>query len=191
MRFNLFCTAAVFASALGTAPAFAANYAIDPHHTYAAFEIGHFGTSTNRAQFEKATGSLQFDRAAKTGQVDVRVDTRSVHSGSQEFDKHLQSADLFDAARYPEIRFVSDRFEFEGDRVTQVHGQLTLLGKTHPVVLKASQFNCYQSPMLKAEVCGGDFSATIDRTQWGMDYLVNVGMPTQVRLVVQIEAAKQ
>ena len=191
MRFKLLCTAAVFASALGTAPALAANYAIDPHHTYAAFEIGHFGTSTNRAQFEKTTGSLQFDRAAKTGQVDVRVDTRSVHSGSQEFDKHLQSADLFDAARYPEIRFVSDRFEFEGDRVAQVHGQLTLLGKTHPVVLKASQFNCYQSPMLKAEVCGGDFSATIDRTQWGMDYLVNVGMPKQVRLVVQIEAAKQ
>ena len=190
MRLSALSFAAV-ALLAGTAHVHAADYAIDPTHTFASFEIGHFGTSTNRGRFDKKEGTVQFDRAAKTGQVDVRVDTRSVHSGSQEFDKHLQSADLFDAARYPEIRFVSDRFEFEGDRVTQVHGQLTLLGKTHPVVLKASQFNCYQSPMLKAEVCGGDFSATIDRTQWGMDYLVNVGMPTQVRLVVQIEAAKQ
>lgn len=191
MRFKLSTSAFVVAVTLIGAPALAANYAIDPDHTYAAFEIGHFGTSTNRAQFEKTTGSLSFDRAAKTGQVDVRIDTRSVHSGSAEFDKHLQGENLFQAERYPEMRFVSDRFEFEGDRVTQVHGQLTLLGKSHPVTLKASQFNCYQSPMLKAEVCGGDFSATIDRTQWGMDYLVAAGIPKQVRVVVQIEASKK
>lgn len=191
MRIKLSTSALVMAATLMSAPALAANYAIDPDHTYAAFEIGHFGTSTNRAQFEKTTGSLSFDRAAKTGQVDVRIDTRSVHSGSAEFDKHLQGENLFQTERYPEMRFVSDRFEFEGDRVTQVHGQLTLLGQSHPVTLKASQFNCYQSPMLKAEVCGGDFSATIDRTQWGMDYLVAAGIPKQVRVVVQIEASKK
>ena len=123
--------------------------------------------------------------------MDVRVDTQSLHSGSAEFDKHLQSADLFNTAKYPEMRFVSDRFEFDGDRVARVHGQLTLLGKTAPLVLSSTQFNCYQSPMLKAEVCGGDFTGSIDRTQWGMDYLVAMGMPKKVRLVVQIEAAKR
>lgn len=174
-----------------TGSALAAEYAIDPHHTYVAFQIGHFGTSTNRAQFEKISGSVDFDRAAKTGKVDVRVDTTSVHSGSAEFDKHLQGADLFNTAQYPEMRFVSDRFEFDGDRVAKVHGQLTLLGKTGPLVLSATQFNCYQSRILKTEVCGGDFEGSIDRTQWGMDYLVAMGMPKQVRLVVQIEAAKK
>lgn len=64
-------------------------------------------------------------------------------------------------------------------------------GKTAPVKLKAEKFNCYQSPMLKTEVCGGDFSTTIDRTKWGMDYLVNVGMTKSVRIDIQIEAAKQ
>ena len=172
-------------------PALAAQYEIDPDHTFVAFEIGHFGTSTNRAQFEKTHGTIDFDRAAKSGKVDVRVDTTSVRSGSAGFDQHLQSADLFNAPKYPEMRFVSDRFEFKGDRVAKVHGQLTLLGKTAPVVLNATQFNCYQSPMLKAEVCGGDFEGSIDRTQWGMDYLVAMGMPKQVRLVVQIEAAKK
>ena len=174
-----------------TAAATAAEYEIDPHHTYAAFEIGHFGTSTNRAQFEKTTGRIVFDRAARTGAVDVRVATESVHSGSEEFDKHLRSADLFDSARHPEMRFVSERFEFDGDRVAQVHGQLTLLGKTAPLTFNALRFNCYQSPILKAEVCGGDFEAQMDRTQWGMDYLVAMGMPKQVRLVVQIEAARR
>lgn len=191
MRTNAFCTAALLATALCGGAAHAAPYAIDPHHTFVRFEIGHFGTSTNSAQFEKTSGTVAFDRAARTGQVDVRVDTRSVHSGSAAFDQHLQGADLFHTEKYPEMRFVSERFEFDGDRVTQVHGQLTLLGKTAPLVLRATQFNCYQSPMLKAEVCGGDFDATIDRTQWGMDYLVAMGMPKQVRLVVQIEAARQ
>ena len=70
-------------------------------------------------------------------------------------------------------------------------GKLTLLGQTHPVTLKANTFNCYQSPMLKREVCGGDFETTIDRTQWGMDYGVSFGMPKTVRLIVQAEAIKQ
>lgn len=86
---------------------------------------------------------------------------------------------------------MSDKFTFNGDKVSEVAGQLTLLDKTLPVTLKATQFNCYQSPMLKREVCGGDFEATIDRTQWGLNYGVEWGFPKNVRLVVQIEAIKQ
>ena len=44
--------------------------------------------------------------------------------------------------------------------------------------------------MLKREVCGVDFEAVIDRTQWGVDYLVKMGMPTQVRLVATVEAVR-
>ncbi len=191
MRPSMSLRAALCAATLIAGPALAAEYQIDPDHTFAAFEIGHFGTSTNRAQFEKTTGTVSFDRAAKTGQVDVRIDTRSVHSGSPDFDKDLKSDKLFHAERFPEMRYVSERFEFKGDQVAHVHGQLTLLGKTHPVILNATQFNCYQSPILKAEVCGGDFSATIDRTQWGMDAFVKMGIPKEVRLDIQIEATRK
>jgi len=72
-----------------------------------------------------------------------------------------------------------------------VEGQLTLLDKTQPVTLKANQFNCFQSPMLKREVCGGDFEATIDRTAFGVNYGVDWGFPKNVRLVLQVEAVKQ
>lgn len=123
--------------------------------------------------------------------MDITIDTTSVNTGTPPFDKHLQSADLFDAAKHPTIKFVSDKFSFTGDKVSEVTGQLTLLGKTAPVTLKATQFNCYDSPMLKREVCGGDFETTIDRTQWGMNYGVEWGFPKNVRLVVQIEAVKQ
>lgn len=192
MRKSLFSVLAVAAATVMTAGAAqAANYAIDPTHTFVTFEIGHFGTTTNRARFDKKQGSVEFDRAAKSGKVDITIDTTSVNSGTPAFDKHLQSPDLFDAAKHPTIKFVSDKFSFNGDKVSEVTGQLTLLGKTAPVTLKATQFNCYDSPMLKREVCGGDFETTIDRTQWGMNYGVEWGFPKNVRLVVQIEAVKQ
>ena len=192
MRKPLFSLLAVAAAtALTAGAAQAANYAIDPTHTFVTFEISHFGATTNRARFDKKQGTVEFDRAAKTGKVDISIDVTSVNSGTPPFDKHLQSADLFDAAKHPTIKFVSDKFSFNGDKVSEVSGQLTLLGKTAPVTLKATQFNCYDSPMLKREVCGGDFEATIDRTQWGMNYGVDWGFSKNVRLVVQVEAVKQ
>lgn len=191
MRTSLIAVATVATLAAGAVQAEPSAYAIDPSHTFATFEIGHFGASVNRGRFDKKEGTVQFDRPGKTGKVDVSIDVASINTGTAAFNKHLQSADLFDVAKYPTIRFVSDKFNFNGDNVSEVVGALTLLGKTHAVTLKANQFNCFQSPMLKREVCGGDFEATIDRTQWGMNYGVEWGFPKNVRLVVQIEAVKQ
>jgi len=191
MRKSLFALAAVAEMFAGAAQAQSANYPIDPTHTFVTFEISHFGASVNRARFDKKEGTVTLDTKAKTGSVDLKIDATSVNSGTPAFDKHLQSADLFNAAAHPTIKFVSDKFVFKGDNVSEVTGQLTLLGKTAPITLKANQFACYQNPMLKREVCGGDFEATIDRTQWGMNYGVDWGFSKNVRLVVQVEAVKQ
>ena len=191
MRSSVIALAAAALLSAGLAQAESANYAIDPTHTFATFEISHFGASVNRARFDKKTGSVTLDKAAKTGKVEISIDTTSVNSGTAAFDKHLQSADLFDAAKHPTITFTGDKFTFEGDKVMAVAGNLTLLGKTAPVTLKANQFACYQSPMLKREVCGGDFETTIDRSVFGMTYGIDWGFPKNVRIVVQVEAVKQ
>lgn len=191
MRKSLVGLAVAAALLSSAAQAEMATYAIDPSHTFVTFEVGHFGTSTNRGRLDKKEGSVQLDRAAKTGKVEVTIDTTSINSGTPTFDKHLQSADLFDTAKHPTIKFVSDKLVFTGDKVSEIAGNLTLLGKTQPVVLKANQFNCYTSPMLKREVCGGDFETTIDRTAFGMNYGVDWGVPKSVRLVIQVEAIKQ
>ncbi|MBT9554317.1 MAG: polyisoprenoid-binding protein [Hydrogenophaga sp.] len=190
MRTSLTLLAA--AAVLSTAGiAQAADYAIDPTHTFASFEIGHMGATTNRARFDKKDGKISFDKAAKTGKVDISFETASVNSGTAMFDKHLQSAEILDAAKFPKAQFVSSKFVFNGDKVASVDGNLTLLGKTQPVTLKANQFNCYESPMLKREVCGGDFETTIDRTAFGVNYGIDWGFPKNVRLVLQVEAVKQ
>lgn len=173
------------------ATASAAQYELDPFHTNARFMIDHFGTSSNVGGIYGIKGEMQFDLAKRTGSIDIVLPLSNLQTGSTEFTHHLQSADLFNVEKFPEMRFSSTKFNFSGKKLVSVEGHLTLLGKTQPVKLIASKFNCYQSPMLKTEVCGGDFSAEIDRTRWGMNYLVDKGMTKQVRLNIQIEAAKK
>ena len=167
------------------------NYAIEPTHTFVTFEISHFGTSTNRGRFDKKEGTVQLDRKAKTGKVDLTIDMASINTGTPGFDKHLQGMDFFNVKDIPTARFTADKFTFDGDKVTEVAGSLTMMEKTNPVVLKATNFNCYQHPMIRREVCGGDFEATIDRSQWGVNYGLIYGFPKNVKLVIQVEAVKQ
>ena len=183
--------AATLIAATFAAHAEPATYAIDPTHTFVFFEAPHFGTSTNRGRFDKTSGTVTFDKAAKTGKVDVTIETGSINTGVAPFNKHLQSGDFFATEQFPTARFVGDQFVFNGDKVAEVKGQLTLRGKTHPVTLKANNFNCYQSPMLKREVCGGDFETTIQRSLWDVKWGLNMGQPDSARLLIQVEAIKQ
>ena len=183
--------AAALAATTLASQAQTATYTLDPTHTFAIFEIQHFGTSTNRGRFDKKSGTVQLDKAAKTGKLEVTIDTSSINTGTGPFDKHLLSKDFFNAAEFPAAKFVGDKFSFNGDKVSEVSGQLTLLGKTHPLTLKATNFNCYINQMLKVEVCGGDFEATIMRSLYGMVWGMNFGFADNVRLVIQAEAIKQ
>lgn len=191
MRSFVLSFTAAAALLAGASQVQANTYTIEPTHTFATFEIGHMGTSTNRGRFDKKEGTVVYDRVAKTGKVDITLDITSVNTGTPTFDKHLQSPDLFNAAQFPTAKFVSTSMVFNGDKVSEVVGNLTLLGKTNPVTLKATNFNCYNHPQLKREVCGGDFEATLDRTAYGMNFGTNFGVPKDVRLTIQVEAIKQ
>ncbi|MFV0680824.1 YceI family protein [Ottowia sp.] len=191
MRHVFTALTAAAALAVATTSAQAADYVTEPTHTAAAFEISHFGASINRARFDKEEGKIQFDAAAKTGRVELTIDVNSISSGVAQFDKHLKSPDIFDAEKFPTVKFVGDKFNFNGDKVASVDGQLTIKGKTHPVTLKAIQFNCYQSPMLKREVCGGEFDATIDRTQFDLGYGMGMVTGKDVRIIATVEAVRQ
>ena len=166
------------------------TYAIDPAHTFVTWEALHFGTSTSRGRFDKKEGTIEFDRAGKSGKVDITIDMASISTGVAPFDGHLKSKDFFDVATHPTARFVASGLVFDGSNVSQVTGTLTMLGRTGPVVLKASRFNCYMHPFVKREACGGDFEATIQRSQWGSTYGLP-GIPDNVRLLVQVEAIRQ
>jgi polyisoprenoid-binding protein YceI len=176
--------------ALAPARADAPNYAIDPTHTFVNYENGHFGTTTNRGRFSTKDGTLFFDRAGRTGKVEIVIDISSVNTGVDMLNRQIQGKDFFNVADFPTGTFKSDQFVFNGDKVSEVHGQLTLKGQTHPVTLKANKFNCYINPLFKREVCGGDFETTIQRSQWGVMWGLQFGFEDAVRLLIQVEAIR-
>lgn len=167
------------------------NYKLDPAHANVRFAIDHFGTTTNQGGFYGLTGDLNYNPAKRIGSIDIDIPVSSLDTNNEHFTNHLKSAEFFNAEKYPTAHFKSTKFHFKNGKVSKVDGQLTLLGKTNPVSLKATKFNCYDSPMLKAPVCGGDFETTIDRTQWGMDTYVSMGFSKNVKLNIQIEAVQQ
>lgn len=188
-RLPAFAALAALAAAL-PARADMATYAIEPTHTSVFFEILHNKTSTLRGRFDKKEGTIEFDRAGRAGHVDITVDVGSLDTGLAAFTHNLLGKNFLNVAAAPTARFVGDRFEFDGDKVSAVSGQLTLLGKSVPVTLKADRFNCYLSPLVRREICGGDFETTIRRSDFGMGYKVPE-IPDEVHLLIQVEAIKQ
>ncbi len=176
-------------AATGIAHAESITYNLEPTHTYVTFEARHFGTSTNRGRFDKKEGSITLDRAAKTGKADITIDTASINTGLALFDSHLRGENFLQSKAFPTARFVGDKFSFDGDKVTAVAGTLSVLGKTLPITLSATNYNCYDSPFLKREVCGGDFETTIQRTDFGITYGMPI-IPDDIKLLIQIEAVK-
>jgi polyisoprenoid-binding protein YceI len=186
-----FIAGSVFCALAPIAQAATGVYAIEPTHTFVTFEIPHFATSTIRGRFDKTTGTVQFDRSTKIGKAEISIDTASINTGTEPFNKHMQGQEFFNTSKFPTAKFSADKFAFNGAKVSEVEGTLTMVGKTMPVTLRATNFNCYDSPLFKREVCGGDFETTIQRSQWGITSYLEYGFPDAVRLLIQIEAIKQ
>ncbi|CAM2180105.1 Protein YceI [Paraburkholderia sacchari] len=191
MKTTLFAAAAL-AAAIAT-PAFATptTYNLDPSHTFPSFEADHFGgVSVWRGKFTKSSGTVVLDRAAKTGTVDVTIDASSINTGNAALDKHVSSAELLDAAKYPTAVYKGTSIKFDGDKPVEVIGTFTLHGVTKPLNLKIDSFKCFQNPMLKREVCGADASAEFDRADYGVSYGKAYGFKMATTLQIQVEGVK-
>ncbi len=165
------------------------SYTVDTRHASVTAESRHFGTSTTRSRFAVKSGNITIDPAAKTGKATIVIDVASVNTGVEKLDEHIKSISFLDAAGFPEATLVATAFTFDGDKVSSMTGDLTLHGKSGPVTLKSTNYNCYMSPAFKKQVCGGDFETTIQRSAWDVKYLVPL-VSDDTKLVIQVEASK-
>lgn len=183
----LLSLAAAFPTAALAAPE---TYVIDGNHTLPRFSYSHFGYSTQLSRFDRASGKIVIDRQARTGSVEVSVDTTSVNTGLALFNEHIQGADFLDTAKYPKMSFVSDKMSFEGDKPTAVEGVLTLKGISKPVTLTVTSFQCMPHPMLKKDACGANAATVIKRSDFNMGkYAPNVS--DDLTVTIPVEAVKE
>lgn len=175
-----------------SAPAFAApeTYVIDNGHTFPSFSYSHFGYSIQTSRFNRTTGKIVLDKAAKTGAVEVVIDMKSVDTGSALFDEHIQAEDFLDTAKHPTAIFESTGVRFDGDRPAAIDGNLTIKGITRPVTLKVTSFHQMPHPMMKKDAIGANATTTIKRTEFNAGkYAPNVG--DEVTINIAVEAVKE
>lgn len=182
-----FLCAAVAALATLSAAAQTETYTIDSSHTFPMYEINHFGFSVQRGRFNRTTGKIQLDLAAHRGSAEVAIDTRSVSTGVEKLDEHLQTEDFFDSAKYPQMTFRSDQLAFDGDNLVSATGDLTIHGVTRPVTFKVNWFHCGMHAIAKKKACGVDLEARIKRSDFGIKFGLP-GLGDDVLLRVSTEA---
>ena len=93
--------------------AFADTYQIDPTHTYPNFVVNHAGYSNLYGRFGKTSGTIEMDKAAGTGAVNIVIDAASIDTGFSKRDDHLRSPDFFNVAEFPEITFKSTKVSYQ------------------------------------------------------------------------------
>ncbi|QWF71215.1 polyisoprenoid-binding protein [Methylomonas paludis] len=181
---------ALIATFSGTTLAAPDTYVIDNSHTLPRFSYSHFGYSNQESRFDKTSGKIVLDRQAKTGAVEVSVDTTSVDTGSTLFNEHIQGEDFLDTAKYPTMTFSSSKLKFEGEKLVAVEGTLTLKGVSKPVELTVTSFHCMPHPMLKKDACGANATTVVKRTDFNMGkYAPHVG--DEVTITIPVEAVKE
>lgn len=178
--------ALILAAILGTPALAADSYTIDPGHSFPSFEINHLGFSTQRGRFDKNSGKISLDQAAKTGNVELTVDVASINMVIPALTKHLLSEDFFNAEKFKTMNFKSDKLVFEGDKLVAAEGSFTMLGVTKPLRLAVSNYRCGQHPMNKKTLCGADVTATLKRSEFGMTkYLPAIGDDVKINASVE------
>lgn len=184
-------TTALFATVMSsTAIAAPITYAIDDTHTFPRFSYNHMGLSTQLSTFHKSSGQVVLDLAAKTGEVTIEIDTRSVATGNDEFNQHIQGEDFLNTAEFPTATFKSSKINFEGDKPVSVEGDLTIKGITKPVTFEVTHFVSMVHPMLKKEAIGVDASTVIKRSEFGAGKFVPA-VGDDVTLTIAFEGLAQ
>ncbi len=185
---RLTAAAACAAAGAGAQPV---TYVFDAQHTFVQFEVVHFGTSTMRGRFGPVSGDATLDRAAGSGRVALRVPTATVDTGVPPMDAKLRERDMLASEAFPEAFFVATAVGYDAAGApTEVRGEFTLRGVSRPLVLRALRFGCHAHPLLKREVCGGDFEGELKRSEFGATYALPF-VADRVRLVVQVEGIRR
>ncbi|MCB1888660.1 MAG: YceI family protein [Rhodocyclaceae bacterium] len=180
-------TAIIISAVVTSAASAAERYVIDARHSRPVFAVSHLGFSTQYGRFNDVRGSIELDREAGTGSVDITIEAGSIDMGADDWDEHMRGPDFFHVAEFPTLIYRSDAIAFEAGVPVRIDGRLALLGQLRPVPITIERFHCGLEVSTKRQKCGADVSLTVKRSEFGMTkYLPFV--PDEIRISMPVEA---
>ncbi len=169
---------------------------IDPAHSEIGFAAKHMMISNVRGRFSDVAGFIDFDESdPESAKIDVEVSVSSVDTRQEPRDKHLRSADFFDAENHPSMKFVSTKVEHVQGNEYKATGDLTIRGTTNPVTLDATFEGAHPDPWGGIRA-GFTASGKINRHEFGMTWnsAIEAGgvvVGPEIKIQLEVEAVKQ
>ena len=166
------------------------TYSIDPVHSSAGFSVRHM-LSKFSSSFTKTTGTITVDRAnLENSSVDAAVEIASISTANPDRDKHLQTPDFFDAAKFPAMTFKSKAWKKTGDGTFDVTGDLTIKGVTKEVVLKVTSLGFGPGMRPGTQLSGWEATTVIKKSDFGVNGPAMLGkvLGDDVTIDISIEA---
>ena len=168
------------------------RWKIDVGRSKLTFTVRHLVVTRVHGTFRRWGGDAEIDvDDLSRGRVDVAVEVDSVDTGDPARDGNLRSADFFDAARFPQLRFRSTRVTPRGRNRLALEGELEMRGVTRPIVLESELLGKRTDP---PGVNRLSFAAetAIQRKRWGLEWSQALEMggalvSDQVQIKAQIE----
>ncbi len=166
------------------------QYSFDTAHTQILFFVDHLGFSKSNGQFVDFDGRFIFDRTKpEDSSVNISIDAASVDMNHAAWDKHMKNEDFLNVEKFPKITFKSTNIEVKGDKIADIHGDLTILGVTKPVTLDVTHNKSAKHAFSGKYVSGFSAKANIKRSDFGMKY----GLPLvgdDVEILIQVEGER-
>lgn len=114
------------------------KYSITPQNSKIEFDASKV-TGSHHGSFGKFSGAIDFNGQIQTSHVTITIDMASVTTDTPDLTKHLQTADFFDVAKFPQATFTSTEIKPTGDKGApyNVTGNLQLHGVTKSITFPA------------------------------------------------------
>ncbi|HTS22309.1 MAG TPA: YceI family protein [Casimicrobiaceae bacterium] len=162
-------------------------FRVDPELTRAEFSVAHFWVTTLHGRFARTRGTIVLDSDARSGSIDFSIDADSVDTGWPVRDDFIRGDSMFDASRFPEMRFRSTQLQFDATGLAGAAGELTMHNMTRPVAVRVERMECGRDR--GGERCGVAVVSSIRRSDFGMTF----GLPfvgDEIELSFQLTARR-
>lgn len=161
-------------------------FSIDSTHSSILFKVSHLGITPFYGRFNTVKGTFSLDDG---GSIDVIIDVNSVDTNDAKRDKHLKSADFFNAAQFATATFKSTSIEGEGDEL-EVTGDLTIRGTTKEVTFTLTKTGEGDRGERFGYRAGWEAMIVVNRHDFGVSYMPG-GLGDDVTLILAIEGQRQ
>ncbi|MBX2974731.1 MAG: polyisoprenoid-binding protein [Ignavibacteriaceae bacterium] len=163
-QFFLLVFSFVFATAV-----FAQTWNLDRSHSGVKFSVSHMVITDVDGSFKEFEVNATPNSKGELEKVEATIKVESIDTENKDRDNHLRSADFFDAANYPEIKFVSTKIEKKGKNGVKIYGDLTMRGVTKKVVLDGKFNGQVKDPWGNTKV-GYTATTTVNRFDYGLQW---------------------